>query len=224
MHDFLKLHYNCDVYVNIQKEWQIAFWTAVEHRKKSSEIVCCTILILQLSLNVFLIWELSIQYNSEILLLINRFCTSSTQCQQRDDRAFHALSLKHHTNNFAAVESNCMRFCKSLTHILPLKIALKGAIPPSLRTASLPLKIALKGAIPPTLRTTGRDDAHFFALAMSCWPKSCFALSFHSSASRAHSITGSFMMNRGSRGGVRVITSVASWTRNVVVHESISEA
>jgi len=32
-------------------------------------------------------------------------------------RAFCGLSLRHHTNGFAAVENNFMRFCVSLTHI-----------------------------------------------------------------------------------------------------------
>ena len=40
-----------------------------------------------------------------------------TQCQQRDGRAFCTLSLKRHTNSFAAVENNFMQSCISHTHI-----------------------------------------------------------------------------------------------------------
>ena len=36
MHDFLKLHRNCDAYMDIQKERQGTFLTAVEHRKKEA--------------------------------------------------------------------------------------------------------------------------------------------------------------------------------------------
>ena len=48
-----KVHFNC-------------IWTS---GKRGSQLVCCTILISQLSLNIFVIWELSIQYNPKIYAL-----------------------------------------------------------------------------------------------------------------------------------------------------------
>ena len=36
MHDFLKLHHNCDAYMGAQKEWKSMFWTAFEHREKEA--------------------------------------------------------------------------------------------------------------------------------------------------------------------------------------------
>jgi len=36
MHDFLKLHHNCDAYMGVQKERKRTFLTAFEHRQKES--------------------------------------------------------------------------------------------------------------------------------------------------------------------------------------------
>jgi len=36
MHDFLKLHHNCDAYMDVQKERQSTFLTAFEHREKEA--------------------------------------------------------------------------------------------------------------------------------------------------------------------------------------------
>jgi len=80
MHDFLKFHHNCDVYMGVQKELKSTFLTAFEHREKRlaayllhnifiAIVSCCTIFYRQ----VFVIWELSIQYRSQIFVLVNRF-------------------------------------------------------------------------------------------------------------------------------------------------------
>jgi len=45
-------------------------WTS---GKRGSQLVCCTILISKLSLNVFVIWELTIQYNPQIFVMVSRF-------------------------------------------------------------------------------------------------------------------------------------------------------
>jgi len=90
------------------------FWAS---GKRGSQLVCCTILVSQLSLNVFVIWELIIQYNPHIFVLVNRFYVLTTQCQQWSDCAFCTLSLKRHTNSFVAVENNPMPFCIRLAHI-----------------------------------------------------------------------------------------------------------
>jgi len=55
------------------------------------------------------------EYNPQIFVLCNRFCTLSNQCQQRNDCAFCTLSLRSYANSFAAGESNSMLFCISLT-------------------------------------------------------------------------------------------------------------
>jgi len=34
MHDFLKLHHNCDAFMGVQKERKSTFLTAFEHREK----------------------------------------------------------------------------------------------------------------------------------------------------------------------------------------------
>jgi len=47
MHDFLKLHHNCDAYMGVQKERKTTFLTAFElwtSGKGGSQLVCCTIL------------------------------------------------------------------------------------------------------------------------------------------------------------------------------------
>jgi len=36
MNDFLKLHHNCDAYMDVQKEQQSTFLTAFEHLKKEA--------------------------------------------------------------------------------------------------------------------------------------------------------------------------------------------
>jgi len=36
MHDFLKLHHNCDAYTGVQKERKSKFVTAFEHREKEA--------------------------------------------------------------------------------------------------------------------------------------------------------------------------------------------
>ena len=89
-------------------------WTS---GKGGSQLVCCTVLISQLSLNVFVIWELSIQYNSQIFVLVNIFYVLTTQFQQWSGCAFCTLNLKRHTNSFVAVENNPMWFCIRLAHI-----------------------------------------------------------------------------------------------------------
>ena len=56
MYVFLKSHHNCDAYMDVQKERKSTFFTAFEKSgKRGSQLVCCTILILQLSLKVFVI-------------------------------------------------------------------------------------------------------------------------------------------------------------------------
>jgi len=75
MHDFLKFHQNCDAYMGVQKERKSTFLTTFEHREEEagSQLVCCTIFLSQLFLNVFVIWELSIQYNPQIFVLVDGF-------------------------------------------------------------------------------------------------------------------------------------------------------
>ena len=98
MHDFLKLHHNWDAYMVVQKERKSTFLTAYEQREKESRsFVCCTILISQLSLNVFVIWELSIQYNIQIFVSVNRFYVLTTQFLYWSGCAFCTLSLKCHS-------------------------------------------------------------------------------------------------------------------------------
>ena len=106
MHDFLKLHHNWDAYMGVQKERNSTFLTAFEQRERGSQLVCCTILIWQLSLNVFAIWELSIQYNAQIFVWVNRFYVLATRFQYWSGFSFCTLSLKRHTNSFVAVENN----------------------------------------------------------------------------------------------------------------------
>jgi len=36
MHDFLKLHHNCDVYMGVQKKRKSTFLTAFEHQQKEA--------------------------------------------------------------------------------------------------------------------------------------------------------------------------------------------
>ena len=60
-----------------------------------SQLVCCTILISQLSLNVFVISEPSIQYNPQIFVLVNRFYILTNQCQQCRDCAFCTFNFKN---------------------------------------------------------------------------------------------------------------------------------
>jgi len=36
MHDFLKLHHNCDAFMGVQKERKISFLTAFEHWEKEA--------------------------------------------------------------------------------------------------------------------------------------------------------------------------------------------
>jgi len=36
MHDFLKLHHNCDAYMGVKKERKITFLTAFEQREKEA--------------------------------------------------------------------------------------------------------------------------------------------------------------------------------------------
>ena len=61
-----------NAYTGVQKERTIfnCIWTSGE---KGSQLVCCTIFLSQLSLNVFVIWEFSIQYSYQIFVLVNRF-------------------------------------------------------------------------------------------------------------------------------------------------------
>ena len=70
---------------------KVRFWLYLNTGKRGSQLVCCTILISQLSLNVFVIWELSIQYNPQIFVLVNRFYVLSTQFQYWGGCAFFAL-------------------------------------------------------------------------------------------------------------------------------------
>jgi len=97
---------------------KVRFYCIWTSGKGGSHLVCCTILISQLSLNVFIIWELSIQNNPQIFVLVNRFYVLTTQCQQWSEYAFCTFSLERHRNSFVAVESNPMRFCIRLAHLV----------------------------------------------------------------------------------------------------------
>jgi len=114
MHDFLKVHHTCDAYMGVQKERQSTFLTAFDvwiSGKRGSQLVYCTILISQLSLNVFVNCTAPIY-----LYWLADFRFLPPMFQQWGDCAFCTLSLKRHTNNFAVVENISMWFCTSLTH------------------------------------------------------------------------------------------------------------
>ena len=67
-----KVHFNC-------------IWTS----GRGLQLVCCTIFLSQLSLNVFAIWELSIQYSSQIFVADFRFLPP--MCQLWGDCMLFAL-------------------------------------------------------------------------------------------------------------------------------------
>jgi len=49
MHDFLKLHHNCDAYMGVKKERKRTFLTAFEQREKEAR----SLLVLVFDLNYF---------------------------------------------------------------------------------------------------------------------------------------------------------------------------
>jgi len=117
MHDFLKLHHNCDAYMGVQKERKRTFLTAREHREKEAR-----------SLFAGQYWYrsclwMSLSSESTVSQTIPHICSGQQilhfdhPVSIRDDSDFCALCLKRHTNNFAAVEKNSMRFCIRMTHI-----------------------------------------------------------------------------------------------------------
>ena len=73
MDDFLKFLHNCDAYMGVQKERKSTCLTAFEHREKRLEACLLHNIFIAVSLNVFVIWELSIQDSSQIFVLVNRF-------------------------------------------------------------------------------------------------------------------------------------------------------
>jgi len=81
MHDLLKLHHNCDAYMGVQKERKSSFLTAFEHREKAAHSLFAAQCWYRSCLYVFVIWELSIQYYPQIVVLVNRFYVLTTQFQ-----------------------------------------------------------------------------------------------------------------------------------------------
>jgi len=63
------------------------------------------------------LYHLKAQYPVQYPDICSAFYILTTQRQQRVDCAFYALSFERHTNSFAAIENNSMRFCISLTRI-----------------------------------------------------------------------------------------------------------
>jgi len=61
MHDFLKLHYNCDAYMGVKKERKSTFQTAFQHRGKEARSLCVAQCWYRSCLGMSVIWELSIQ-------------------------------------------------------------------------------------------------------------------------------------------------------------------
>jgi len=113
LHAFLKSHYNYDAYMDLKKERISTFFTAFEHREKKFALLHNIAVVSECLCHLkahYLIQTPNICSGKQILLLVHP--VSAT-----DDRAFCGLSLRHHTNSFAAVENNSMQFCISLTHI-----------------------------------------------------------------------------------------------------------
>ena len=73
MHYFLKFHPNCDPCMVVQKEQKSTFLTAFEHREKRLAACLLHNIFIAVFLNVFVIWDLSIQYNPQIFVLVNGF-------------------------------------------------------------------------------------------------------------------------------------------------------
>ena len=107
LHAFLKLHYNYDAYMDLQKERKSTFFTAFKHREKLALLHNIDITVVSECLchlkTQYLIQSPNICSGKQILLLVHS--VSAT-----DDRAFYGLSLRHHTSSFAAVENNSMQF------------------------------------------------------------------------------------------------------------------
>ena len=115
LHAFLKSHYNYDAYMDLQKERKSTIFTAFEHREKklpllhNIDIAVVSECLCHLKAQ-YLIQSPNISSGKQSLLFVHP--VSAT-----DDRAVCGLSLRHHTNSFAAVENNSRQFCVSLTHI-----------------------------------------------------------------------------------------------------------
>jgi len=115
MHDFVKLHHNWDAYMGVQKRKNTfnCIWTT---GKRGSQLVCCTILISQLSLK-------SSSTESSVSNKIPRYLYWSTDFTYWPPNfntgvaVPFALSLKRHTNSFVAVDNNPMRFFIRLARI-----------------------------------------------------------------------------------------------------------
>jgi len=95
------------------KNVNFLIWTS---GKRGSQLVCCTILISQLSLNVI------VQFPDICRLVANKtyftFWPPRPSVSNDQVIAFCTPSLKRHANSFAAVGNNSMWFCISLTHIV----------------------------------------------------------------------------------------------------------
>ena len=127
MHDFLKLHHNCDAYISVQKERKTMFLTRFEHREKEAR-----------SLFAAQYWYrgclwMSLSSESSVFNTIPRYLYWSTYFTywplnfNNGVTVFRTLSLKRYTNSFVAVENNPMRFCIRLEFIIRV-VSIPGMI------------------------------------------------------------------------------------------------
>ena len=82
MHNFLKLHHDCDAYMGVKKERKSIFLTAFEHREKSlADCLLNNIDIAVVSECLCHLRARSIQYNPQVFVRVNRFYVLTIQRQ-----------------------------------------------------------------------------------------------------------------------------------------------